>query len=126
MASPPIVRKIGRKIILVFHYFACIERNTSQVFSTGYIENIKEALEIYEQFNKKILLEWLFYASTDKWRALPKLKANLEKSDKYPRSTFYLLIKRFQEKNTPEENNIKILIENMKKELQFLLGSKKF
>ena len=126
MASPPIVRKIGRKIILVFHYFACIERNTSQVFSTGYIENIKEALEIYEQFNKKILLEWLFYASTDKWRALPKLKANLEKSDKYPLSTFYLLIKRFQEKNTPEENNIKILIENMKKELQFLLGSKKF
>ena len=48
MASPPIVRKIGRKIILVFHYFACIERNTSQVFSTGYVENIKEALEIYE------------------------------------------------------------------------------
>ena len=126
MASPPIVRKIGRKIILVFHYFACIERNTSQVFSTGYIENIKEALEIYEQFNKKILLEWLFYASTDKWRTLPKLKANLEKSDKYPLSTFYLLIKRFQEKNTPEDNNIKILIENMKKELQFLLGSKKF
>ena len=37
--SPPIVRKINGKITLVFHYFACIEKNASQLFCKGDIEN---------------------------------------------------------------------------------------
>ena len=92
--SPPSVRKINRKITLVFHYFACIEKNASQLFFPGDIENINQVIGIYEKYDKKLL------------------------------STFYLLINFCREKNIPEEQNIKLLIENTKKELQFVLGSK--
>ena len=74
-----------------------IEKNASQLFCTGDIENINQAIDIYEKYDKKLL------------------------------STFYLLIKFFWEKNISEEENeenIKLLIENTKKELQFLLESK--
>ena len=53
--SPPIVRKINRKITLVFHYFAWIEKNPSQLFCTGDTENINEAIDIYEKYGKKFL-----------------------------------------------------------------------
>ena len=54
--SSPIVRKINRKITLVFHYyFACIEKNTGQLFCTGDIENINQAIGIYEKYHKKLL-----------------------------------------------------------------------
>ena len=53
--SSPIVRKINRKITLVFHYFACIEKNTGQLFCTGDIENINQAIGIYEKYDKKLL-----------------------------------------------------------------------
>ena len=92
--SSPSVRKINRKITLAFHYFACIEKNASQLFFPGDIENINQVIGIYEKYDKKLL------------------------------STFYLLINFCREKNIPEEQNIKLLIENTKKELQFLLGSK--
>ena len=95
--SSPIVKKNNRKITLVFYYFVCIEKNASQLFCTGDIENINQAIDIYEKYDKKLL------------------------------STFYLLIKFFWEKNISEEENeenIKLLIENTKKELQFLLESK--
>ena len=39
LRSPPIVRKINRKITLVFHYFACIEKSGSQLFCMGDIES---------------------------------------------------------------------------------------
>ena len=123
--SPPIVRKINRRITLVFHYSACIDNNLSQLFCTSAIENINQAIDIYEKYDKKIPLEWPICTSTDILRTLPKLRANLEKFEKYLLSTFYLLIKFLQEKNIPEEKNIKLLIENTEKELQFLLESKK-
>ena len=53
--SPPIVRKINRKITLVFHYFACIEKNASQLFSTGDMEKVYQAINIYEKYDKKFL-----------------------------------------------------------------------
>ena len=53
--SPPIIRKINRKITLVFHYFACIEKNTSQLFSMGDIEKVYQAINIYEKYDKKFL-----------------------------------------------------------------------
>ena len=53
--SPPSVRKINEKITLVFHYFACIEKNASQLFCTGDIENINQAIDIYEKYDKKLL-----------------------------------------------------------------------
>ena len=74
--SPPNGRKINRKITLVFHYFAHIEKNASQLFCTGDIENINQAIDIYEKYGKKLL------------------------------STFYLLIKIFWQKIIPEEENI--------------------
>ena len=74
---------------------------------------------------KKIHLELPICTSTDILRTLPKLKVNLEKFEKYLLSTFYLLIKIFQEKNIPEKEN-KTFDEKYKKELQFLLRSKQF
>ena len=53
--SPPIVRKINRKITLVFHYFACIEKNASQLFSTGDMEKVYQAINIYEKYDRKFL-----------------------------------------------------------------------
>ena len=109
---------------MVFHYFACIEKNARQLFCTSDIENIKQAIDIYEKYDKKIPLKWPISTLTDILRTLPKLKANLEKFEKYLLSMFYLHIKFFQEKNIPEEEKLKLLIENTKKELQFLLASK--
>ena len=60
--SPPIVRKI---IALVFHYFARIEKNASQLFCKGDIEYINQAINIYENYDKKIPLEWPICTSTD-------------------------------------------------------------
>ena len=71
---------------------------------------------------KKIHLAWPVCTSTDILRTLPKLKANLEKFLKYLLSTFYLLTKFYRKKNIPEEEeNRKILIKSIKKELKFLL-----
>ena len=122
--SPPIVRKNNRKIKLIFHCFSRIEKNASQLFCTGDIENINQAIDIYEKYDKKIPLEWPICTSTDILRALPKLKVNLEKFEKYLLSTFYLLIKFFQEKNIPEEETIKLLIENTKNWEIFFLPKK--
>ena len=92
--SPPIVRKIYRKIKLVFHYFVYIEKNTGQLFWMGDIENINQAIDIYKKYDKKLL------------------------------SKFYLLIKFFWEINIPQQENIKLVIQNTKKPLQFLPGLK--
>ena len=67
----------------------------------------------------KIPLAWPVCTSTDILRTLHKLKANLEKILKYLLSTFYLLKKLHREKNIPEEENIKLLMKNTKKSLNF-------
>ena len=51
--SPPIVRKINRRITLVFHYSACIENNLSQLFCTSAIENINQAIAFMKNMTKK-------------------------------------------------------------------------
>ena len=61
----------------------------------GNIENINQAIDIYETYNKNIPLEWPICTSTDTLRTLLKLKTNLEKFEKYLLSTFYLLINFF-------------------------------
>ena len=53
--SPPIVRKINRKITLFFHYLAHVGRNTSQLFCTSDIESTQEVIDIYEKYDKKFL-----------------------------------------------------------------------
>ena len=68
LRSTPIVRKINRKITLVFHYFARIEKSVSQLFCTGDIENINQAIEVYEKYDKKIPLELAISTSADMLR----------------------------------------------------------
>ena len=53
LRSTPIVRKINGKITLVFHCFAHIEKNVIRLFCMGDIENINQAIEIYEKFDQK-------------------------------------------------------------------------
>ena len=118
----PIARKINRKITLVFHYFARIEKNASYLFCTGEIANIYQAIDIYEKYDKNIPLEWPISTSTDILRTSPKLKANLEKFEKYLLSTFYVLMK-FFEKKIFQKKKTKLLIENTKtKNLNFSLA----
>ena len=92
--SPPIVRKVK---IEKLHFFLLfwIEKKASQLFCMGNIENINQAIDIYETYNKNIPLEWPICTSTDILRTLLKLKTNLEKFEKYLLSTFYLLINFF-------------------------------
>ena len=97
ISSPPVIRKCNRKIMLSFCYFVHREKNASQWFCMGDIENINQAIDIYEKFDKKTHLEWPICTSTH-ILTLPKLKAILEKFEKYILSTFYLLIIFFKEK----------------------------
>ena len=92
------IKKINRRITLVFHYFAFIEKSANNLFCKGDIENINQAIDVYEKCIKKIPLEWPISTSTDILRTLTKLKANLAKFEKYLLAKFYLLIKLFREK----------------------------
>ena len=89
------IKKINRRITLVFHYFAFIEKSANNLFCKGDIENINQAIDVYEKCIKKIPLEWPISTSTDILRTLTKLKANLAKFEKYLLAKFYLLIKLF-------------------------------
>ena len=77
--SAPVSEKINNGIVLVFHYFASLEKSASNLFCMGDIENIDQAIDVYENYIKKIPLEWLICTSTNILRTLPKLKTNLEK-----------------------------------------------
>ena len=67
--------------------FARTEKPASQLFCAGDIENINQAIDIYKKYDKKIPLDWPICAWTDVLKTLPKLKANLEKLEKYLLST---------------------------------------
>ena len=86
-----------------------MEKNKSELFCTGDIENTQEALDIYEKYDKIIPPVWPVCTSTDILRTLTKLKVNLEKLKKYLLSTFYLLKKFYDRKKGQEEKNIKFL-----------------
>ena len=94
--SPPIVRKINKKITLVFYYFGSIEKNSSQLFCMGDIENINQAIDIYEKYDKKLL------------------------------STFYLLIKFFREKKYSRRKKHENFDRKYKKRTSILIWIKKF
>ena len=94
--SPPIVRKINKKITLVFHYFGSIEKNSSQLFCMGDIENINLAIDIYEKYDKNLL------------------------------STFYLLIKFSQEKKYSRREKHKNFDRKYKKRASTFTWIKKF
>ena len=53
LRSTPIAWKTNEKIKLVFHCFAHIEKNVSQLFCMRNIENISQAIEIYEKYDQK-------------------------------------------------------------------------
>ena len=74
----PIAKNLNRKITLVFHSFSQIKKYIDNLFCTGDIKNIDEAINIYENYNKKIPLEWLVCVCTDILKTLSKLQKSLE------------------------------------------------
>ena len=64
IASPPITKKINRRITLGFHYFASIEKSANYLFCMGDIENIDQAVDVYDNYIKKIPLERPISTST--------------------------------------------------------------
>ena len=74
----PIVKNLNRKIKLLFHSFSQIKKYIDNLFCTGDIKNIDEAINVYENYNKKIPLEWLVCVCTDILKTLFKLQKSLE------------------------------------------------
>ena len=74
----PIVKNLNRKITLLFHSFSQIKKYIDNLFCTGDIKNIDEAINVYENYNKKIPLEWLVCVCTDILKTLSKLQRSLE------------------------------------------------
>ena len=54
----PSIGEFNRKITLLFDYLEKIEEYASQLFCTGETENVTETLKIYEDFERKIPLDW--------------------------------------------------------------------
>lgn len=71
--SPLLIKKINRKILWVFHYLDSIESNVNMLFCTGDVENVNEAINIYEKYENKIPLEWSLCVSPDMMSELSKL-----------------------------------------------------
>ena len=74
----PIVKNLNRKITLLFHSFSQIKKYIDNLFCTGDIKNIDEAINVYENYNKKIPLVWLVCVCTDILKTLSKLQKSLE------------------------------------------------
>ena len=124
--SAPVSEKINNGIVLVFHYFASLEKSASNLFCMGDIENIDQAIDVYKNYIKKIPLEWSICTSTNILRTLPKLKTNLEKLLKKSNINILSAYKILRRKNSSEEENIRLLIKNTKRELKSLLNPKQF
>ena len=71
---PTYIKKIGRKITMVFHCFEEIQKYTEQLLYTNDIHNIEEAINVYDKFEKKIILDWPLCESSHIILVLPKLK----------------------------------------------------
>lgn len=112
---PLLIKKINRKIMRVFHYFDFTKLTVNILFCTGNVENINEATNFYEKYENKIPLEWPLRVLPDIMSELPKLKTKINKLKKHLLDTFSLL-KKFSSK----KKIYNFLIENTKKELNFL------
>ena len=68
---------------MVFHWFEETQIHSEQLLCTRDINNIQEAINVYDKFEKKIILDWPLCESSGIMLALPKLKEclkNLENS----------------------------------------------
>ena len=117
------IKKIGRKITIVFHWFEEIQKYSEQLLCTGDIDNIEEAINVYDKFEKKIILDWPLCESSDIMLALPKLKESLKKFRKQLLPTFYLIKKKYRAKNKNEKLVI-FLINSTQEDLISLLKTK--
>ena len=97
-----------------------MEKNASQLFFMSDIENINQAINIYEKCDKIIPLKWSICTSTD------ILGINLEKFEKYLLSTFYLLINFFQKKYSRWGKHKTFDKKYKKKSFNFYLDQKNF
>ena len=101
---PTDIKKIGRKTTMVFHWFEEIQIYSKQLLCTGYIVNTEEAINVYDKFEKKIILDWPLCESSDIMLALPKIKEYLKKFGKQLLlATFYLIKKIYRPKNKKEK-----------------------
>ena len=94
-----LLKELIEKLHCFSNIFHAQKKNASQLFCTGNIESIDEAIKIYEKYNKEIPI----CTSTDILRTLPKLKANLQKFKKYLISIFYLFTKFYRGKKVQKK-----------------------
>ena len=121
---PTDIKKIGRKTTMVFHWFEEIQIYSEQLLCTGYIVNTEEAINVYDKFEKKIILDWPLCESSDIMLALPKIKEYLKKFRKQLLlATFYLIKKIYRAKNKKEKLVI-FWINNTEKDIISLLKTK--
>ena len=120
---PTDIKKIGRKITMVFYCLEEIQKYSKQLLYTGDIDNIEEAIHVYNKFEKKIVLDWPLCESSDIMLALPKSKECLKKIRTQLLATFYLIKKIYHAKNKNEKLVI-FLINSTQKDLISLLKTK--
>ena len=53
MTIPTDIKKIGKKITMVFHWFEEIQKYSEQLLCTRDIDNMEEAINVYDKFEKK-------------------------------------------------------------------------
>ena len=71
---PTDIKKIGRKTTMVFHWFEEFQKYSEQLLCTEDIDNIKEAINVYDKFEKKFIHDWPLCESSHIMLVLPKLK----------------------------------------------------
>ena len=56
--TPTDIRKINRRITAAFHCFEEIQKYSDQLLCTGEIDNIEEARDVYDKFERQVPLDW--------------------------------------------------------------------
>ena len=77
--TPTDIWKINRRITTAFHCFEKIQKYSDQLLCTGEIDNIDEARDVYDKFERQIPLDWPLCESSGIMLALPKLRISLKK-----------------------------------------------
>ena len=102
---------------MVFFCFKKIQKYSKQLLCTG------EAINVYDKFEKKLILNWPLCESSDIMLVLLKSKECLKKFRKQLVVTFYLIKKICRAKNK-NKKPVKFLINSTQKDLIYLLKTK--
>ena len=77
--TPTDIRKINRRITAAFHCFEEIQKYSDQLLCTGEIDNIEEARDVYDKFERQVPLDCPLCESSGIMLALPMLRISLKK-----------------------------------------------